>query len=460
MSSIREHTLHFLRRRGAGLADVRPGEAAAVLLAFAYFFFMLCSYYLLRPLRDAMGVESGMRHLPWLFTATFMTMLALVPVFGAVAGRWPPLRFIPLVYRFFALNMLGFGLLFFSGVARALGAQVFFVWLSVFNLFAVSIFWSAMADRFSNEQGKRLFGLIAAGGTAGALAGPALAALLATRFPVALLAALAAVLLELAVQCFLRLARRQNFDAAAGSASREPTQKNEKSYALRVGGGWLAGITLIARDSYLLGIVLYLLLHSLASTFLYLEQMRIVAAALSDTASRTQLFALVDLTVSLTSLVLQLAVTGPLLKRFGVAAALMLLPVASLAAFGALAWWPVLAVLITVQGARRAIDYAIARPARETLFTVVGREAKYKAKSVIETVVYRGGDAASGWLFALVAAAGIGFAGIAALFAPLTAGWLLLSRRLAAKQQKRAQMIAPAADVPSHSYADQQRNLS
>lgn len=448
ISSFGRQALYWLRHAGVKTIEIRPGEGVAALLAFAYFFCLLSSYYLLRPLRDAMGLENGAQQLPWLFTATFITMLALVPVFGAVASRWPPRRFIPLVYRFFAFNILGFGILFATGTARIWSAHIFFVWISVFNLFVVSIFWSAMADRFSSEQGKRLFGFIAAGGTAGALIGPALTALLTIRFGIALLPVLAALFLELAVQSFLQLAKRQtrcNLSAfryeQANTKAGTGARQNDASLAFydrRIGGKLYAGIALIAKDAYLLSIVAYLLLHSLASTFLYLEQGRIVAATLGNTESRTQLFALVDLSVSVLTIVLQLTLTGRLLQRYGVALALMLLPLASVLALGALAWWPGLAMLALVQGVRRAIDYAIVRPAREILFTVVSREAKYKAKSVIETVVYRGGDAASGWLFALLAAAGMGFPGIALLFLPLGAGWMMLSRRLAAQQDRLA----------------------
>jgi AAA family ATP:ADP antiporter len=401
---------------------------------------------LLRPLRDAMGLAGGAAHLPWLFTATFLAMLALVPVFGAVATRWTPQRFVPFVYRFFAMNILAFGALFATGTEVVAVSRVFFVWISVFNLFVVSIFWSVMADHFSSEQGRRLFGFIAAGGTAGALVGPALAALLVVKFGVALLAVIAAVLLELAVQCFRRLEHASTGDPLRG----DPRSAHQSDTTL--GGGMFAGISLILRERYLLGIVLYMLLHTLASTFLYLEQGRIVAASFDNTADRTQFFATVDLAVSCLAIVLQVCVTGRLISRFGVAAALALLPAAGLIAFIGIAVWPSLLVLAAAQGARRALDYAIARPAREILFTVVSRAAKYKAKSVIETVVYRGGDAVSGWIFAGLAATGIGFSGLTAIFAPFSALWIALAYWLAARQEKQAAQdnVSPPLRGPSH----------
>lgn len=430
-----------------------------MLFGFAYFFCLLCGYYLLRPLRDALGLKGGAGQLQWLFTATFLAMLLLVPIFGAVATRWPPRRFVPFVYRFFALNILGFGILFATGVHEIIVARVFFVWISVFNLFVVSIFWSVMADHFSNEQGRRLFGFIAAGGTAGALAGPALTASLVEKFGPATLTLLAALLLELAVQCFLRLARTT---AAAGAPAKPAQQQSAPGgrFSIGVGEGMFAGVILILRDRYLLGIVFYLLLHTFASTFLYFEQGRIVADRLSDTASRTQFFALVDLAVSCVAIVLQTAVTGRFLHRFGVTSALVLLPVISLIAIAGIAIWPGLVVLAAAQGIRRAIDFAIVRPAREVLFTVVSRAAKYKAKSVIETVVYRGGDAVSGWIFAALTAAAIGFSGVAALFVPIAAFWTGLAVRLGDLQDKRAKQAAAQFSNPTHGSASLEQGAS
>ena len=425
---------HLLRR----LVDVRPGETAALMAGFAYFFCLLSGYYLLRPLRDAMGLVGGAGQLQWLFTATFVVMLALVPVFGWLARRWPPSRFVAIIYRFFALNILCFGALFAAGVQELAVSRIFFVWISVYNLFVVSIFWSVVADRFSSEQGRRLFGFIAAGGTAGALAGPALAALLAGSAGVAWLTVLAALLLELALQCCRRLQR----EAPGSKASLGRDQA--------LGGSVFAGVRLILRERYLLGIVAYLLLHSFASTFLYMEQGRIVAASLETTAARTQLFATADLAVSCLSILLQVAVTGHVLRRFGVVAGLALLPLAGMAAFGAIALWPTLVVLVVAQGLRRAVDYALSRPAREVLFTVVAREAKYKAKNVIETVVYRGGDAASGWLAALATTAGIGFGGVALIWLAPVAGWVALSAWLARRQETMAAAGKPVP-VPADS---------
>lgn len=451
IARYRDPALALLHRLLSRIVDVKAHETAAMLSGFAYFFCLLCGYYLLRPLRDAMGLVGGVGNLQWLFTATFISMLLLVPVFGAIATRWPPRRFIPYVYRFFAVNILIFGALFAAGIAEVAVSRIFFVWISVFNLFVISIFWSVLADHFKNEQGRRLFGFIAAGGTAGALIGPALAASLVVKFGVVVLTLIAAVLLEVAVRCYRLLLRSAPHHADAvdretGSAASAHVG-GPAEYGSRIGGGIFSGITLILRERYLLGIVLYMLLHTFASTFLYFEQGRIVAAALPDTASRTQLFAIVDLAVSGLTIVLQVFVTGRFIRRFGVVAALILLPLVGMLAVTGIAIWPTLFVLVAAQGFRRSVDYAIARPGREVLFTVVSREAKYKAKNVIETVVYRGGDAVSGWIFTAISAIGIGFSGIAIIFVPLTAIWVALAAWLAKTQDRKARSADAALDI-------------
>ena len=407
-----------------------PGERSALLLGFAFHFSVLASYYLVRPLRDALGLEGGADQLQWLFTATFVVMLLMVPWFGALVSRLPAVRFVPLIYRLIALSMLAFGVLIANHVAPVQVGRVFFVWISIYNLFIVSIFWSVLVDRFSSEQGRRLFGFIAAGGTLGTFIGPLLAATMATRLgPVALTLA-AAVLLEVAVRCFRALLAR--------------TQSQSSGHLLdqqRMGGGMLAGVTLILRSRYLLGLVLFMLLHTSVATLLYFEQGRIVEGSYANVASRTQFFALVDLTVSALTLVFQLLLTAPLIRLIGVGGALAALPLATIVAFTAMALAPVPTTVILVQGLRRAVEFAIVRPAREVLWTVVSREEKYKAKNVIETLVYRGGDAASGWLSFGLTAMGAGFGLVALLIVPFVGLWAWLCGWLAARQAEQAEVI-------------------
>ena len=408
--------------------NVLPSERAALALGFAFHFCVLASYYLVRPLRDALGLEGGADKLQWLFTATFVVMLLMVPVFGALASRLPATRFVPLIYRVIAASMLVFGLLIANHVAPVMVGRVFFVWISIYNLFIVSIFWSVLVDRFSSEQGRRLFGCIAAGGTLGTFIGPLLAATMATRLgPVALTVA-AALLLEIAVRCYRALLTR--------------TQSQSGQLLLderRMGGGMLAGITLILRSPYLLGLVLFMLLHTSAATLLYFEQGRIVAGSYADTGSRTQFFAVVDLIVSALTLTLQLLLTAPLIRFVGIGGALIAMPLATIVAFAAMALAPVPTTVALAQGLRRAVEFAIVRPAREVLWTVASREEKYKAKNVIETLVYRGGDAASGWLSAGLTALGAGFGLVALVIVPFAGLWGGLCLWLARRQAQQVE---------------------
>jgi AAA family ATP:ADP antiporter len=417
--------------------DVRPTERAALLLGFAFHFCVLASYYLVRPLRDALGLEGGADKLQWLFTATFVVMLLMVPVFGALASRLPATRFVPLIYRVIALSMLVFGLLIANHVAPVMVGRVFFVWISIYNLFIVSIFWSVLVDRFSSEQGRRLFGCIAAGGTLGTFIGPLLAATMATRLGPLALTVAAAVLLEVAVRCYRALLSRTQ------SQSGNPLLDER-----RMGGSILGGITLILHSPYLLGLVLFMLLHTSAATLLYFEQGRIVAGSYADVGSRTQFFAIVDLIVSALTLTFQLLLTAPLIRLVGIGGALAALPLATIAAFVAMALAPVPTTVALAQGLRRAVEFAIVRPAREVLWTVVSREEKYKAKNVIETLVYRGGDAASGWLSAGLTALGAGFGLVAVVIVPFAGLWGGLCLWLARQQAQRAEADRRGREIP------------
>jgi AAA family ATP:ADP antiporter len=411
------------------LGSVRPGEGRALWWSFAYFFCLLAGYYVLRPLRDEMGVAGGVRNLQWLFTATFLTMLAAVPLYGALVARLPRRLFIPVVYHFFVINLAAFWLLLTLGIEREIVARVFFVWISVFVLFAVSVFWSYMADLYSAEQGKRLFAVIAAGGTAGSLAGPALTIGLAELLGPANLMIVAAALLELAVLCVRRLER------LAPQAGAKPAQAQDASAAL--GGGWLDGFLLLVRSPYLAGIALWVSLLSVAATFLYFQQANIVAAASDDPAVRTRLFASIDLAVGVLTLLVQAFATGKLIAVFGIGAALAFLPLVFVAGFAALAAAPVLAVVIAFQALQRTANFAVSNPAREVLFTVVAREEKYKAKNVIDVVAVRGADAVGGWLFAALRSLGLELRAISLVAIPVAAVCLLLAAALGRAQERR-----------------------
>ena len=422
------------------IVAVRPEEIHALLWSFAYFFCLLAGYYVLRPLRDEMGIAGGVRNLQWLFTATFVVMLLAVPVFGALVARLPRRRFIPVVYHFFVANILIFWALLTVDVEKVHVARVFFVWISVFNLFAVSVFWSFMADLFAAEQGKRLFGFIAAGGSAGALIGPAVTVGLAGPLGPVNLLLLAALLLELAVLCARRLER------AAPQIAADRAGKAPAAGEARLGGGWLAGIVLLLKSPYLAGIALWVAALSLAGTFLYFQQANIVAAASDDPAVRTRIFATIDLAIGILTITVQFFATGRLITRFGAGPAAAFLPLVFTAGFLILAWSPMLGVIIAFQAIQRTANFAISNPAREVLFTVVGREEKYKAKNVIDIVVFRGADAVSGWLFAVLRTAGLDLSAIALATVPLAAGWFILALALGRAHERRVVAVAAASE--------------
>jgi len=412
------------------IRSIKPGEGRALCWSFAYFFCLLAGYYVLRPLRDEMGVAGGVKNLQWLFTATFFTMLAAVPLYGALVARLPRRWFIPVVYHFFVANLGVFWLLLTFGIEREIVARVFFVWISVFVLFAVSVFWSFMADLFSSEQGKRLFAIIAAGGTAGSLAGPALTIGLAELLGPANLMIVAALFLEAAVLCVRRL---EQVVPETG-----PGRNHGESATDALGGGWLDGFLLLVRSPYLAGIALWVSLLSIAATFLYFQQANIVAAASEDPAVRTRLFASVDLAVGMLTLLVQAFATGKLIARFGVGTALAFLPLVFAAGFAVLAAAPMLAVVIAFQALQRTANFAVSNPAREVLFTVVAREEKYKAKNVIDVVAVRGADAVGGWLFSALRSLGLQLPAISLFAIPIAAVCLLLGAALGRAQDRRS----------------------
>jgi AAA family ATP:ADP antiporter len=341
---------------------------------------------------------------------------------------------VPWVYLFFIANLLIFYALFQQGVASDAVARAFFVWVSVFNLFVVSVFWSFMVDIYTPEQAKRLFGVISAGGTCGALAGPTLTAWLAAPLgiPNLLLVSCAFLLLSLiCLAALLRWASTRESDGEPGNAVAD----------VRIGGTTWSGMAALLRSPYLLGIVAYILLYTVLLGFSYFETVRLVSERYSDSAERTTLFAQVDLTVNVLTLLGQVFLVSRLVERLGVGIALCVLPALALAGFATMSIFPVLAVLVIFQVLRRAAEYAVARPAREMLFSVVDRDAKYKSKNFIDTVVFRGGDAASGWLYAAMKAAGLGLVGMAAVAIPGALVWLalalVLGRQHARQQAER-----------------------
>ncbi|XYD08163.1 MFS transporter [Methylobacterium sp. NMS12] len=431
----------------ARLIDVQPGEGRALAWSWAYIFSILAAYYVLRPIRDQMGVAGGIENLPWLFTATLVGMLALNLPFAYLVKRMPRARFVPITYRFFAANILAFALTLYLAPAEwgVWIGRVFFVWLSIFNLFVVSIFWATIVDVFSNAQGKRLFGFIAAGATLGAIAGSATTAILAKNVPTWGLMLCAVVLLEVAVFCMRGLAAlsTQLHEMPGRDGGAEDGQDRT------IGGSVLAGVTRTLASPYLLNISLFLLLFSVTSTFLYFEQAGIAKRSFPDRGAQTAFFASVDLAVNVLTLGIQLFLTGRIVNRIGVALTLAIIPAFSILGFAALALWPTIGVIVAFQVLRRAGNFAIARPVREVLFTVVPREDRYKAKSFIDTVVYRLGDQVGAWSFTGIQGMGLGSASVAGAAIPLSMAWLVNSVWLGrAQERRRAEQVAEPGGEP------------
>jgi AAA family ATP:ADP antiporter len=408
----------------------RPAERRAAALAFAYFFALLASYYLLRPVREEMGIRGGVGALHWSFTATFVALLLAVPASSALFARVPRVRAVPLVYRFFLAHLLLFAAAFATGAWPVAVARTFFVWLSVFNLLVVAVFWSFMADLFTAEQGRRLFGRVAAGGSLGAIVGSAAAGLLVGPIGFAGVVALAALLLEVAARCAVVLSRAPPRRADGGARPSAPAE------GAPVGGSAFSGVAVVFRSPYLLALAVQLLLFTFGSTFLYFEQARIVAAAIPEPARRTALFAGVDLAVNVGSFAVQAFATGPLAVAFGLAPALAAVPVLTGTGFVALALVPSLWAVGAVQALRRIGHYALERPARDVLFTVVPREQKYKSKAFIDTVVYRGGDALAAWTQSGLAALGLAARDLALAGLPLAVLALVLGLWLARRERR------------------------
>jgi len=395
------------------LVDVRRGEGWPVILAFCYHFCLLCGYYAVRPLRDTFGIERGADALPWLYTGTAVFSLLLHPLFARAVSRFPRRIFVPLVYHFFAANLAVFFLLLVTvperplftigsvaiGTIEAIG-YVFFVWLSVFNVFITSVFWSHMTDLFRPEQGERLFGSLAAGGSAGAILGGAVAWQLTDVLGAFTMILIAVALLEVAVLFVWLLGRSADReDTAVHTPGEIPTPAAPKRDDAKraIGGSALAGILHVARSPYLLGIAGVMLLMTIANTYFYAQQAEIVDASFADRDERTAFFGMLDTLTNIATIALQFFVVGRLMKYAGLAITLVVLPVIFAIAFGALATTPTLMVLAVAMVATRSGRYAIMRPAREVLYTVVSREDKYKAKNFNDTFVYRGGDLVGIW---------------------------------------------------------------
>ena len=416
-----------------GVVDVRPNETAAMWMSFVFFFFILSSYFILRPIRDAVAVTTGVTRLPWLFAGTLVVMLIANPLFSALVVRFPVRRFVPITYQFFAANLVVFFLVMrTTASAQSLGPSwigiVFYFWASVYNLFMTSVFWCLMADIFRSEQAKRLFGFIGVGGTLGSITGSALTATFAQRIGTVNLFLVSLALLETAAIIVTR------FPASAHAGSRQERVAEEKP----IGGTVWAGITSLMRSPYLLGIGGFQILFTIGSTLLYFEQTDIVGRYFSGAAERTAVLARIEFAVQSLTVLTQIFFTGRVIRWFGLAATLALLPALSVLGFTALGVTPVLTTLVIFIVLRRGTNFGLTNPAVEVLFTVVKREDKYKAKSFIETFVYRAGDQIGAWTYKLFVVFGLGVSGAAFGAVPFAAVWLALGLWLGRRQGQLA----------------------
>ena len=413
--------------------DVRPNEVRALGLGFAFHFLILTGYYILRPIRDSIAASNRLETLPWMFTATLVAMLLANVLFAAVVARMSRRKFIPLAYGFFIFNL---GLFFVLMRSSPLEGQVWigrglYVWVSVFNLFNTAIFWAFMTDLFTVEQGKRLYGFIAVGGSLGAIAGAYITKHYVGQIGPANLLAISAVMFAVAGSLV-------RFFPTGFADRHEPEEAKEAP----IGGSVWSGLTHIARSPYLLGLAGSMLLYTITSTWAYFQQSDLAREAFKGGADRTIFLANLEIWVNSITVLIQIFLTGRLLKWFGVGITLVAMPFLSMVGFAAMGIAPSLALLAVFQVTRRAAAYALLRPSREILFTVLRREDKYKVKSVTDTLGYRVGDQIGAWSYGGLHAMGLGLSSISFIAVPIAAGWCALSIWLGKRQVEMAKARA------------------
>jgi ATP:ADP antiporter, AAA family len=422
-------------------ANVRREEVAPLLASALFFFCILTALMVLRPARESLGMQRGIEAIRWLFMGTLVITLLVNPLFAYLVSRYRRLVFISATYFFFGASLVVFyGLIVLT--PQAVGetsGMVFYVWMSVFNLFSTMAFWALMADRYSLAQSKRLFPVIAVGGTVGAIFGSWLATILAQPLGTPSLLLVASAFLAMAVGSAWAVAILQPERASASAIGDEEAPPAVDENAVIGGSAW-DGFRAVARSPYLIGISAYVLVLAVMSTFIYFTRLQMVAALGDDVDMWTAMFAQIDLYTQIATLVLQALVAGHLMKRFGVSVTLAILPVVVALGFFSLAILATLTTLIVFDATFRAVQRAIMRPARETLFTVVSREDKYKSKAFTDTFVFRTGDVVGaqteGWLGRL----GMGLAALAAVAIPLSVLWAGLGIWLGRTQVRQARM--------------------
>jgi AAA family ATP:ADP antiporter len=416
------------------LVDVRSPELSSLLLSFLYFFFVMSAWFVLRPIRDEIAAASGVRNLPYLFLGTLGATLLFNPLYGALVARFRVRTFIALIYHFFAANLLVVYLLMgMSGAGEGSTFELwmgrgFYVWTSVFNIFVISIFWSFMADAFTSDQARRMFGFIGVGGTLGSIAGSGFTAAMAANIGTRNLLLVSALLLEIAILVVARFPRRASAQAARGAG--------ERRHEDWIGGSAWAGLTRLLQSPYLLAVAAFLTVYILGSTVLYAGQSDLVGRLYPTREARTTVLAQLEFAAQSLTLFTQFFLTGRITKWIGLAATLAIVPVFTMLGFGMLGLFPVFQTLAVLTVCRRAANFSLMNPAMETLFTVVSREDKYKAKNFVETFVYRFSDQLTVWGYAGLAALGLGLSGIAFVVAPVAGLSVALAIWLGRRQRE------------------------
>jgi len=413
------------------LVRVEHGEWPRLLIAFFYFFFLLGGYFMLRPLRGAVAANNS-EILHWLYTATFLAMLAIVPLFGYLVSRFRRGQFIPAIYLFFIVHLLLFSAGFEGDETPQWMQRAFYVWLSVFNLFVVSIFWSFMADIFRPGQAQRLFGFIMAGGSIGAIIAPSVTKGMVAGYGATGVMLLSAACLLMATFLAIllgRYSRKQKSD--------QPTEV--------IGGSIWEGAVRVFRSEYLLYACLLMLLHNLTSTFLFNGLAVLVNEQIIGFDERTTFFSHVDQVVQVLAFLFQFFITSRLVSYLGMSRTLVLIPALLAGGFVILGSSIGLVLFAAVQVAQRSLNYGVLGPVKEMLFTVVDRETKYKSKNFIDTAVYRGSDVTASWIFKGLTTAGFSIAQIAWVYVPIMGMWGFGAWRLG---QLYSRMREKARSVP------------
>ena len=432
MATEQRSALNRLLGRGA---RIEPGETTAVVTAFLLFFCVLGGYFAVRPVRETVGTILGEDRVSDLYVVTWIASIAIVPIYGALCARFRRSVFLPWIYGFVAIALAGVGAALWSTEDNIAVGQFFYVFISVLNLFVVSVFWSFLLELFNPGQVRRLFGVIAAGGTAGALAGPVVTDIFVGMVGNAGVLFIGSFMFMMAIVCQRVLLRIWSAEPSDGS------QKAREDRPL--GGNPFAGFTLLLKSPYLLGIALFVILLASVNTFLYFEQLRLVSETFTDTATRTRVFSRLDYTVQSLTILSQVLLTGRLASKWGVGVLLTAVPLIMVAGFLALATWHSFGVLAVVMVARRAGEYAFVRPGREMLFSKVDTETKYKAKNTIDVPVYRGGDALSAQVNNALSTGGLSPERVAVLGAGLAAAWAL-NGFLLGRRKDPAEEVTPA----------------